>query len=93
MLALSVSRQPIFLALGVGLMLLMTAIDYHYWGSLAKFLYAFALISLLIIYVYGQALYGSARWLDTGVILIQPSEIVKNNHDHGFGGFFCQKPG
>jgi rod shape determining protein RodA len=76
-LALSVSRQPIFLALGVGLMLLMTAIDYHYWGSLAKFLYAFALISLLIIYVYGQARYGSARWLDTGVILIQPSEIVK----------------
>jgi rod shape determining protein RodA len=25
----------------------------------------------------GQALYGSARWFDTGVILIQPSEIAK----------------
>ncbi len=76
-LALSVERQPIFLGLGIVLMLLITAIDYHYWGSLARFMYIFALISLLIIYVYGQARYGSARWLDTGVILIQPSEIVK----------------
>jgi rod shape determining protein RodA len=76
-LALSVSRQPIFLALGVALMLIITAIDYHYWGSLARFMYIFAVISLLIIYVYGQARYGSARWFDTGVILIQPSEIVK----------------
>ena len=76
-LAESVSRQPIFLALGVALMLIIAAIDYHYWGSLARFMYAFAVISLLVIYVYGQARYGSARWLDTGVILIQPSEIVK----------------
>ncbi len=76
-LAESVSRQPIFLALGVALMLVIAAIDYHYWGSLARFMYAFAVISLLVIYVYGQARYGSARWLDTGVILIQPSEIVK----------------
>lgn len=76
-LAESVSRQPIFLAFGVLLMLVMAAIDYHYWGSLARFMYIFAIISLLVIYVYGQARYGSARWLDTGVILIQPSEIVK----------------
>jgi len=76
-LAVSVERQPIFLGLGIALMLLITAIDYHYWGSLARFMYIFALVSLLIIYVYGQARYGSARWFDTGVILIQPSEIVK----------------
>jgi len=76
-LAPSVSNQAIFLALGTVLMLIMAAIDYHYWGSLAKFLYIFAVVSLVIIYVVGQARFGSARWLDTGVILIQPSEIVK----------------
>jgi rod shape determining protein RodA len=27
--------------------------------------------------IAGQALYGSARWFDTGVILIQPSEFAK----------------
>jgi len=73
----AVSRQPIFLALGTLLLLVMAAIDYHYWGSLARFMYIFAIISLVVIYVVGQARFGSARWLDTGVILIQPSEIVK----------------
>lgn len=76
-LAQSVSRQPIFLAAGTVLMIIMAAIDYHYWSSLARFIYIFAIISLLVIYVVGQARFGSARWLDTGVILIQPSEIVK----------------
>jgi rod shape determining protein RodA len=76
-LAESISRQPIFLALGTMLILVMAAIDYHYWGSLARFMYIFAIVSLLVIYVVGQARFGSARWLDTGVILIQPSEIVK----------------
>lgn len=76
-LAESVSRQAIYLAMGVLLMLIMTAIDYHYWGSLARFMYIFAVISLIVIYIVGTARFGSARWLDTGVILIQPSEIVK----------------
>ena len=76
-LAESVSRQQIFLALGTILLLVMAAIDYHYWGSLARFMYIFAIVSLVVIYVVGQARFGSARWLDTGVILIQPSEIVK----------------
>jgi rod shape determining protein RodA len=76
-LAESISRQPIFLALGTMLILVMAAIDYHYWGSLARFMYIFAIVSLLVIYVVGQARFGSARWLDTGVILVQPSEIVK----------------
>ena len=76
-LAQAVSRQPIFLALGTTLMLVVAAIDYHYWGSLSKFIYGFAVASLVVIYIVGEARFGSARWLDTGVIMIQPSEIVK----------------
>jgi len=76
-LAESVSRQAIFLGFGVVLMVVMAAIDYHYWSSLARFMYVFAVVSLVIIYIVGQARFGSARWLDTGVILIQPSEIAK----------------
>jgi len=32
---------------------------------------------LVVIFVYGKARYGSARWLDTGLVLIQPSELAK----------------
>jgi rod shape determining protein RodA len=40
-------------------------------------LYVIAVGALTILTVVGAALYGSARWFDTGVILIQPSEIAK----------------
>ncbi len=39
-----------------------------YWGPMGI---------LVVLYVVGSALYGSARWFDTGVILIQPSELAK----------------
>ena len=76
-LAPSVSRQAIFVGAGIALMIVVSAIDYHFWGSLTRIMYVFAMISLIVIYIYGQARYGSARWLDTGVILIQPSELAK----------------
>jgi rod shape determining protein RodA len=40
-------------------------------------MYIVAVIALAYILIVGTTLYGSARWFDTGVILIQPSEIVK----------------
>jgi rod shape determining protein RodA len=40
-------------------------------------LYIGAIVSLLIIFIFGTAFFGSARWLDTGLILIQPSELAK----------------
>ena len=76
-LADSTQRQAIFVAIGIPLILVVAAIDYHLWGSIAHFMYIFAIVSLSVIYIIGEARFGSARWLDTGVILIQPSELVK----------------
>ena len=70
-------RQSIFVAMGLALVLIVAAIDYHLWSSIAKFIYVFAFGALFIIFVYGEARFGSARWIDTGLIFIQPSEIVK----------------
>jgi rod shape determining protein RodA len=71
------SRQTIFVSIGLVIILGTALIDYHYWASLSRFMYWFAVISLVIIFVYGQARFGSARWVDTGLILIQPSELAK----------------
>lgn len=72
-----VQRQIIFVAASVAVILLTTTLDYHFWASLARPMYIVAVILLIGIYALGTALYGSARWFDTGVILIQPSEIAK----------------
>lgn len=76
-LAGSVTRQIIYVALGLVIILITAAIDYRLWSALARPMYIFAVLSLVAIYIFGQALYGSARWLDTGLILIQPSELAK----------------
>ena len=73
----SVPRQIIFIVVSMIVILITAAVDYHYWYSLAGSMYLFAVISLLVIFAVGTAIYGSARWIDTGLILIQPSELAK----------------
>lgn len=76
-LAESVKRQAIFVGVGLVVILITAMIDYRLWSSLSRLMYIVAFLSLVAIYIFGQALYGSARWLDTGLILIQPSELAK----------------
>lgn len=76
-LAELVTRQTIYVVAGLLVIFIAAAIDYHYWASLTRFMYIFTVVFLLIIFVVGQARFGSARWLDTGFILIQPSELAK----------------
>jgi rod shape determining protein RodA len=76
-LANLVQRQMLFIGVSLVIILITAAIDYHYWFSLARAMYVFAVLSLIGIFAFGTALYGSARWLDTGVFLIQPSELTK----------------
>lgn len=71
------NRQTNFVMAGLVVVLFTAVVDYHFLGNLARPMYVFAVISLLVIYIYGQATFGSARWLDTGVFFIQPSELVK----------------
>ncbi len=72
-----VQRQLIFAVLGFIVIFAVAAIDYHLWASISRPMYIITAIFLGALTIAGQALYGSARWFDTGVILIQPSEIAK----------------
>lgn len=71
------SRQAIFFAIAFGVMIIVSLVDYHYWATFMRFLYIFAVGALLVIFVYGSARFGSARWIETGIFSIQPSELVK----------------
>jgi rod shape determining protein RodA len=72
-----VQRQLIFAIIGFVVVFIASAIDYHLWASISRPLYIVTALFLGALTIAGQALYGSARWFDTGVILIQPSEIAK----------------
>jgi len=89
-LAELVTRQVIYVFISFGLIIVLSLIDYRYWSSLARLLYGVAIFSLLMIYIFGTALFGSARWLDTGLILIQPSELAKIIMIIVLANFFAQ---
>lgn len=72
-----VSRQIIFSLIGVAVMLATASIDYHLWASINRQLYIGMMIALLALNVIGNALFGSARWFQTALVNIQPSEFAK----------------
>jgi rod shape determining protein RodA len=72
-----VQRQIIFGLIGFVVVFLASIVDYHLWASISRPMYIITVIFLGVLTIAGQALYGSARWFDTGVILIQPSELAK----------------
>jgi rod shape determining protein RodA len=76
-LATYVPRQTIFVALGLVVIFIAAAVDYHYWMSFTRPMYVVTVILLIIIFVLGKASFGSARWLSTGLVDIQPSELAK----------------
>ncbi len=72
-----VTRQIIFAVGGFIVVLITASVDYRLWASISRTLYLGTAGLLAVLTVVGAALFGSARWFDTGVILIQPSEIAK----------------
>jgi len=72
-----VQRQLIFSAAGFIVILIVSSIDYRLFSSISRPMYIITVGTLAILYIVGSTLFGSARWFDTGVILIQPSELAK----------------
>jgi rod shape determining protein RodA len=72
-----VSRQIIFSLIGFVVLLGAASIDYHLWASLNRQLYWGMIIALVALNVIGNTLFGSARWFQTALVNIQPSEFAK----------------
>ena len=71
------NSQMIWIFLSLIVIIGTASIDYHYWYSLARILYVFAVVSLIVIFILGAASFGSTRWLSTALFNIQPSELAK----------------
>ena len=71
------ARQAIFAAFGIGLMLAVSKLDYHYLTHYAWVLYVIGVLSLIFILGIGHTSFGSTRWFDLGPIQVQPSEFAK----------------
>jgi rod shape determining protein RodA len=72
-----VQRQIIFTIAGFLVVFIIASIDYHLWASVSRPMYFITFCILGILFVVGEAVFGSARRFETGTIFIQPSEFAK----------------
>lgn len=70
-------RQIVRFAVGLGIMVAVALIDIRIWLRYAYVIYAIALVLLVAVELVGRVGMGAQRWLDLGVIQVQPSEIMK----------------
>lgn len=71
--------QFIWFVIGVFLMVFFSSFDYHklYYLAFPALLITIVLLILVLIPGIGHSVYGARRWINLGVINIQPTEIVK----------------
>ena len=71
------ARQIVRFSLGLAVLLTVAVTDIRLWMRWAYILYAVALVLLVAVEVRGSIGMGAQRWIDLGIIQIQPSEIMK----------------
>jgi rod shape determining protein RodA len=76
-LANYVNRQATFLGIGMAVLFVVTVIDYRNWKSLSRYMYIFIVLFLGVILVIGTTSFGAQRWLQVGLVNIQPAELSK----------------
>jgi rod shape determining protein RodA len=71
-------KQIGFLAVGLGLMFLISLIDYHTLLEIAPWAYGVSIVALVAVKLVGQKVLGARRWINLGGgVHFQPSEWVK----------------
>ncbi len=71
------SRQMVRFGGGVVLMLAVALVDQRFWLRWAYLMYAVGICLLVAVDLVGRNAMGAQRWLDLGIIQVQPSEVMK----------------
>ncbi len=72
-----VGYQVLWLGFGVGLALVLNVMDYRIFDQMAYWILVVVLFLLLSVLLFGRVVNGAQRWIQLGVINIQPSELAK----------------
>jgi rod shape determining protein RodA len=86
-----VKRQAIFAAVGLAGMLIGTLVDPDFYRRYWRGVYGGTIGAILIVYLQGQAVRGSKRWIDFGFFRLQPSEFGKLLFVLALAGFLAER--
>jgi rod shape determining protein RodA len=72
-----VNRQIIFGSIGFLVIMIVSLIDYRFWSGAIIPMYAVIVIALGMLRIAGGTRFGATRWIETGLVSIQPTELAK----------------
>lgn len=70
-------KQMIWVVIAMILFLVIFLIDWKTWQTFAYFIYAFTLLLLVGVLIFGTQIKGATSWYSFGGFSIQPSELAK----------------
>lgn len=70
-------RHLIYMAVGGGVWLIFSLLDYRWCGPFSVVLYAVSLLLLVGVLFFGKKYFGARSWLEFGPLNFQPSELAK----------------
>ena len=71
------ARQAVFAAVGIGVMWVVSLLNYQIWRSLSVPILGAAVFLLILVPIIGTKESGATRWINLFGISFQPSEIAK----------------
>ena len=71
------SKQAARFAVAVVIMIMVATVDLRFWLRASYAIYTGALLLLIAVEIRGAIGMGAQRWIDLGVIQLQPSEMMK----------------
>lgn len=71
------SKQAVRYVVSVVIMILVATVDLRFWLRFAYAIYAGAVVLLIAVEIRGAVGMGAQRWIDLGIIQLQPSEFMK----------------
>jgi rod shape determining protein RodA len=71
------TRQAIYGVIGFVVILIVAAIDYRFWSGAILPMYIVIMVALLMLFIVGGTRFGATRWIETGLVSIQPTELAK----------------
>ncbi len=88
-----VVRQAFAAAIGAVGLVMMALIPIDLWRRYWKLVYGATLVLMVVVFVAAEAIRGSKRWLDLGIIQFQPSELGKVLFVLAIAGFVVDRVG